>query len=148
MPTHHIAQINVARMLHPLDDPRMAEFVDNLERINAIADASPGFVWRLQDEAGDATSFRPLAPDLLINMSVWQTIDDLRAYVYGTDHADFLKNALNWFYKPDEARLALWWAPAGTIPAVEDGLERIERLRADGPTEFAFSFKQRFPMPA
>lgn len=148
MTDHHLAQINVARMLHPLDDPRMAEFVDNLDRVNAIADASPGFVWRLKDETGNATVFRPLKPDILVNMSVWESPEALRGFIYRTDHSEFLRRAESWFYKPDKARFALWWVPAGTIPTVEDGIKRLGRLRAKGASAEAFTFKERFPEPA
>ena len=148
MPDFHLAQINVARMLFPLDDPRMAEFVDNLDRINAIADASPGFVWRLKDETGNATVFRPLKPDILVNMSVWESLEALRGFIYRTDHSEFLRRAESWFHKPDKARFALWWVRAGTIPTVEDGIKRLGRLRAKGASPEAFTFKERFPEPA
>jgi hypothetical protein len=148
MPGHHLAQINVARMRHPLEDPRMAEFVGNLERINAIADASPGFVWRLKDDTGNATEFRPLEPDILVNMSVWESLEALRGFIYRTEHAEFLRRAERWFHKPDKARFVLWWVPAGTVPTVGEGIERLARLRAEGPGPEVFTFKERFPEPA
>jgi hypothetical protein len=143
----HLAQINIARMRAPLDDPMMAEFVANLASINALADASPGFVWRLQSEAGDATSLRPYDDTIIVNMSVWQSPDHLLQYVYHSQHTDVMRKRKQWFDKFAGAYTTLWWIPAGHIPTVEEAKERLEHLRISGESPYAFSFKKLFPAP-
>lgn len=141
MGERHLAQINVARLLHPEGDSRVAEFFANLDRINALAEASDGFVWRLRDEeSGNATGI-VASPDpaLIINMSVWRDLDALRAFVYRTDHAGIMAKRREWFEKPKEAHLALWWTE-GTMPRPEQGLARLAYLRRHGPSEKAFDF--------
>lgn len=141
----HLAQINVARMLHPLDHPAMAGFVRGLDPVNALADRAPGFVWRLQDESGNATGLNPFEdPMMIVNMSVWESIEALFAFVYCTDHTAIMRQRKAWFEKPIEPHMALWWVPGGTLPCIEDGKARLLHLRAHGPSAFAFSFKQRF----
>jgi heme-degrading monooxygenase HmoA len=146
-PDWHIAQINVAIMRRPLDHPEMAGFVARLEAVNALADESPGFVWRLQDEEGDATSFRPFGEELLINMSVWQSIEALHAYTYKSAHSGVFKRRKQWFEMPERDHLTLWWIPEGTHPTLEQARERLDHLRAHGPTQTAFTFKMRFAAP-
>src|SRR5688572_1077915 len=144
----HIAQINIARLLAPLDDPRLAGFVSRLDEINALADSMPGFVWRLQTDEGDATSLRPYPDDfIIVNMSVWETPGQLREYVYRSMHAEVMKQRKSWFERFDGMYYALWWVPAGHIPSVEEARERLEHLRAHGESERAFSFKRLFPAP-
>lgn len=146
MTAFHLAQVNVARLAAPLDSPRLADFVANLEPINATADASAGFVWRLQTEAGDATALRILDDDwLIVNMSVWESLEALRDYVYRSPHADVLRRKLEWFDKMVEAHVALWWIEAGTLPTLSDAQERLLRLRADGPTPDVFTLKKSYP---
>ena len=148
-PSFHIAQANWARMLAPIDDPVMADFVRALDPINALADASPGFVWRLQTEDGNATDIRAFEDErILFNMSVWETIDALREYIYNTEHAELLRDRARWFEPADRSPLALWWVPAGTLPDEKEGRNRLERLWQDGPTEAAFHFREMFPPPA
>ena len=148
-PAYHLAQINVGRVLAPLDDPLMAGFVDQLDPLNALADASPGFVWRLQDEAGDATSIRVFEDDrILLNMSVWESLEALQEYVYRSAHLSPLRDRKRWFEVPGDAHLALWWVPAGHIPTPQEAKERLEHLRRHGPTPEAFTFKQAFPAPS
>ncbi len=115
----HLAQLNLARMRHDLDDPRMAGFVDNLERINRLGDESPGFVWRYQDESGATTDTRAFDDDdLLLNLTVWESIDDLRAYAVGSDHVNFIRRRLEWFDRVGTLPgLTMWWIPAGTLPS-------------------------------
>lgn len=151
MPTHHIAQLNIGRLVAPTDDPRVAEFMDNLASINALADTSPGFVWRLvsEDEAAGATTIRPYDdPTMLVNMSVWETIDALHQYVYYSAHTDFFRRRAAWFERLDTPHMVLWWVPAGHIPTVEEAKERLEHLTTHGATAHAFTFKQRFPKPS
>ena len=132
-------------MRAPLDDALMAGFVGRLDEINAIADGSPGFVWRLQTSDGDATYLRPYDDDrILVNMSVWETIDALRNYVYRSAHRELLRQRQEWFEKFAGAFVALWWVPAGHIPSVDEAKKRLAYLDAHGPTEFAFTFKTIF----
>jgi hypothetical protein len=148
-PYFHLAQINVARMLYPIDHPGMAAFVRALDPINALADAAPGFVWRLQDESGNATAVNPFGdPMMIVNMSVWASIEALFAFVYQTGHTAVMRRRKAWFEKPAEAHMALWWIDAGTLPSAQEGKERLLHLRTHGPGPFAFSFKQRFAPPA
>ena len=145
----HLAQVNVARLAAPLDSPQLADFVANLEPINAIADASDGFVWRLQTETGDATSLRFMDDDwLIVNMSVWASLEALRTYVYRSAHADVLRRRQEWFVKMIEGHVALWWIEAGTLPSLGDAEERLLRLRVDGPTPHAFTLKESYPAGA
>ena len=146
---YHLAQINIGRILAPLDDPLMAGFVEQLAPLNALADASPGFVWRLQDEAGDATSFHVFEDDrILLNMSVWERMEALQDYVYRSAHLGSLRDRKQWFEVPREPHMALWWVPAGHIPTPQEAKARLEHLRRHGPTPEAFTFKQVFPAPA
>ena len=145
---YHLAQFNIARMLAPIDDPIMEGFRTQLEPVNALADRSPGFVWRLQAEGGDATSIRAYPdPLVVVNMSVWESLESLHAFVYQSRHLGPLRDRRQWFEPASAPILVLWWVPAGHIPTVEEGVERLERLRANGPTESAFTFKAPFPPP-
>ena len=148
MPDFHLAQVNIARMLAPLDEPLMAGFVARLDEINALADGSPGFVWRFQTADGNATAVRPYDDDrILFNMSVWATLEDLRQYVYRSAHAQLVAGRKDWFQKFDAPYLALWWVPAGHQPGVDEAKRRLEHLRAQGETAEAFTFKKTFPAP-
>ena len=143
MPTHHLAQVNIARMVAPLDDPLMAEFVGRLDEINALADRSPGFVWRLQTESGNATYIRPYEDDrIVVNLSVWESVGHLKEYVYRSAHAEVMRKRGQWFEKFDGPYLALWWVESGHIPTVEEAKERLDYLRTHGESEFAFSLKR------
>lgn len=139
-PTAQLAQINLGTMVASVDDPRVAAFMEALDEINALADAAPGFVWRLQDDAGNATSIQlfedPLA---LVNMSVWESVEQLRDYVYRSGHADFFRRRAEWF-RPEGKRVALWWVPAGSVPDAHDGVRRVEFLERHGPSPYAFGF--------
>ncbi len=142
----HIAQVNIGRVNAPLDDPLMAGFVARLDEINALADRSEGFVWRLQTSEGNATYLRPFDDDrILVNMSVWETIEHLQQYVYRTAHAELLRQRHAWFEKFAGAYVALWWVPAGHRPGVDEARKRLAHLEAQGPTPFAFTFRSSFP---
>ena len=148
MSNYHLAQINIGRMLAPIDDPIMAEFVAQLPAINALADASPGFVWRLQTESGDATSVKVYDDDrIIVNMSVWENVESLREYSYRSSHTGVLKYRTKWFESITGPYMALWWVPAGHIPSPQEGRERLEHLRKHGDSVYAFSFKNIFPEP-
>lgn len=148
MTVHHLAQLNIARMHEPLDSERMAGFVAALEPVNALADASPGFVWRLATEDGDATSIRVFDDDMLIvNLSVWESLEALEAFVYKGGHLDVFRRRAEWFEPMAENHVVLWWVPVGTEPAVEAAAARLEQLRRRGPTPGAFTIARNFPPP-
>ncbi len=147
MSAYQLAQLNIARMNHPLEAPEMVDFVDNLERINALAEAAPGFVWRLQTEDGDATGIDFFGADWLVNMSVWEDVEVLQDYVFRTAHSQLLARRKEWFQRMEEAYLVLWWIAAGSIPTLHESKSRLERLRETGPTAEAFTFKNAFPSP-
>ena len=140
-----LAELNIARAAAPMDDPVMADFVANLDRINAIGDASPGFAWRLQDETGAATSIRAFDdPRIIVNLTVWASIEALREYAYRSGHVEIFRRRREWFVPLDGPSLVLWWVPAGQRPTVEEARERLDRLAADGPTADAFTLKTPF----
>ena len=145
----HLAQVNVATLAEPLDSPRLASFVERLEPVNALAERTPGFVWRLMGEGGDATDLQVFDDvRIIVNLTVWETLEALRGYVFSSEHADVLRRRREWFEPMVEAHLALWWIPAGTVPTVDDAKARIETLRRNGPTAEAFTFREPFPAPA
>jgi hypothetical protein len=143
---HHIAQVNIGRMKAPLESTVMTGFVARLEEINALADRAPGFVWRLQTPEGDATYLRPFEDDrILINMSVWESIESLKDYVYQTAHKELLRDRRSWFEQFAGAYVALWWVPAGHRPGVDEAKKRLAHLDEHGPSQFAFTFKSVQP---
>jgi hypothetical protein len=145
MTTYHLAQVNIGRIKAPLDDPRMAGFMNRLDELNALADRSPGFVWRLQTSEGNATYFRPYDDDrILMNMSVWENVEALRNYVYRTVHIELVRQRQEWFETFASNYLALWWVPAGHKPGIDEAKKRIAHLDTHGPTEYAFNFKTVF----
>ena len=148
MSAYQLAQLNIGIIRAPMDSPTMADFANNLDRVNAIADSAPGFVWRLQTDEGNATSIRPFENEnLLLNMSVWRDVDSLRKFVYTTMHADFMRRRREWFERMGEAFLVLWWVPRGHRPSIDEAMARLETLRRDGPTAEAFTFRRAFPAP-
>ena len=149
MAAHHLAQVNIATLRAPLDGPELAGFVAQLEPINALADRSPGFIWRLQTEDGDATAIRPYEDDrVMVNLSVWASFEALRTFVYATRHLEVMRHRRQWFSRMADPYLALWWVPAGAIPTVAEAKERLELLARQGPTAGAFTFRVPFPEPA
>ena len=147
--THwHIAQINIATARYPEGDERIAEFYARLDEINALADESPGFVWRLQSESGNATDIQVSDdPMLIVNMSVWESVESLFDFAYRSAHRTVLSGRKQWFRRPDGAHQALWWVPAGHRPTVEQGMARLAMVDEAGPSAEAFTFKQKFPPP-
>jgi hypothetical protein len=143
-----LAQLNIGRIKAPMDSPVMAGFANNLDRINALAEATTGFIWRLQTDEGDATAIRPFDdPDMLVNMSLWRDVESLSRYVYQSAHVELMKKRREWFERMDEAFLVLWWVPAGHIPSVAEAIARLQKLRAEGPSAEAFTFRHAFPPP-
>jgi hypothetical protein len=148
MTKYHIAQYNIARMRAELDDPIMHGFVSRLDELNQLADETPGFVWRHQEEDGTSTSVRLYEDKLIIiNLSVWDDIDALHAFAYRSDHGSAYATRHQWFEPIDGHTLVLWWAQAGHKPTAREGKERLERLRQNGPAPEAFTLKRRFPAP-
>lgn len=147
MPAYELAQLNIAQMKAPLDAPEMAEFVANLDRINALAEAAPGFVWRLKDDEGNATALRPFGPETLVNMSVWASQEQLSDYVYRSAHVDIMKRRKEWFERMPEASTVLWWVPTGHRPDAHEGMQRLQSLRAMGPSDKGFGFKHAVGAP-
>lgn len=141
----HLAQVNVARLVAPIEDPAVQEFADALDPINALADTSPGFVWRLQDDTGSATGIR-IDDDarVIVNLSVWTDIESLREFVYRTEHTAFLRRRREWFERFGSVAVALWWVPEGHKPTVDEALARLDHLNRHGPTPTAFSFRTVF----
>ncbi len=144
----HLAQVNIARLKEPLDSPLLEDFVAALAPINAIADASEGFVWRLQTDDGDATSIRAFDDDqLIVNMSTWESFEALGDYVYRSGHTGVMRQRRRWFEQMREMYMALWWVPAGHRPSVAEAEERLQHLQTHGPTPRAFTFRAPFSPP-
>jgi hypothetical protein len=145
----HLAQINIALMQAPLDDPVMTEFSEALNEVNAIADRSPGFIWRLQTASGNATDIRAYSdPKMLVNVSVWQDVESLKSYVYRSLHGEFFVRRRQWFEKYQGEHFAMWWIPASHWPTVEEGKARLDHLALYGDSPEAFTFAKPFPYPA
>ncbi|MGB7845435.1 MAG: DUF3291 domain-containing protein [Candidatus Acidiferrum sp.] len=146
---YHLAQVNIGRLVAPLDDPRIASFIAQLDTINAVADAAPGFVWRLQSGSGNATDVvYNDDPFVIVNMSVWESLEALRGYVYASKHIEVLRDRAQWFEKMDKPYYCLWWIPTGHIPSVAEGRERLEHYQMHGATSYSFWFSKPFPTPA
>ena len=144
----HLAQINIGRLVAPHGDPRVQPFFDSLDRVNALAEESPGFVWRLKGEGNNATDLQPTADPLLIpNMSVWKDAESLFQYVYRSAHTEVMIRRREFFERFEGAFQALWWIAADAVPTVNDGLSRLWHIDRFGPTAHAFTFKKRFPPP-
>jgi hypothetical protein len=149
MSSYELAQLNIGVIRGPIDSPVMAEFVANLDRINALAEHTPGFVWRLQTEEGNATAIRPFPEDenIAVNLSVWKDLDSLRRFVFQSEHVEIMRRRSEWFVKMDRAYLVLWWVPLGHRPSIEEAKARLELLRRGGPSAQAFTFRQAYPPP-
>jgi len=147
MSRYELAQLNIGVAKDSLESPVMADFMANLDRINALAESSPGFRWRLQTEEGDATALRPLDERTLVNMSVWRDVESLSAYVYKSAHVEIMRRRREFFERMEQAFMVLWWVPKDHRPTIEEALARLELLRANGPTAAAFTFRKAFPAP-
>ena len=145
-----LAQVNIARLIEPLDSDRIADFVANLDPVNAEADQAPGFIWRLQTEDGDATSISAFEWDVhdtagvIVNLSKWESIEALKDFMYSGKHVEMMKRRFEWFHKVAEATTALWWVPTGHIPTTDEAEEKVQHLREHGPTPEAFSLRKLF----
>ncbi len=146
--TYQIANMNIARFRHAPDDPRLADFVNNLDHINALSDKAQGFVWRLRDDSGNAMAICAYEdPRIILNLSVWETIEDLMAFAYRSEHVTFFRRRHEWFETMATPAMCLWWTPEGERPSPHEARRRLEHLIAHGPTAEAFTFKERFPPP-
>lgn len=148
--TYHLAQVNIARHRFPLDSPEMAGFMAGLAPINTLAEASPGYVWRLIGDAeqGATDIVGPFGPDVIINMSVWETVEQLRDYTYASGHLDYLRRRREWLdHSGMAAYQAMWWIPAGHVPTVDEAAERLAHLGEHGPGPYAFTFRDPMPPP-
>ena len=147
MSNFHLAQLNIATMTTSLESPEMADFVGNLERVNAMAEAAPGFVWRLKTDDGDATALRPLGENVLVNLSVWEDVAALREFVFRSGHVEIMRRRREWFARMVEAYVVLWWIPRGHLPDITEACARLDALRRLGPGPTAFDFRNAFPAP-
>ena len=144
----HIAQVNIGRALGPIDGPVMAGFAARLDEINALAESSPGFVWRLKTDDGNATSIQPYDDErIMINMSVWESPEHLKQFVYRSAHAQVMRQRKEWFERIKDAYIALWWIAPGHVPTIAEAKERLQYLQLNGESEFAFSFSKFFAAP-
>lgn len=143
----HLAQLNIGKLLQPIDHPQIADFVQNLEQINQQAEQSKGFVWRLKDESGNATAIKEFPdPLMILNLSVWESVEDLKNFVYRSEHLNFYLRRSEWFEPHQAPHMVLWWIPAGHIPTPTEALERLEYLQQHGESEYAFTFRKIFTM--
>lgn len=151
--TFDLAQVNVSRLLAPLDSPLLADFMAALDEVNADGDAAPGFLWRLQTEDGNATAVRAFGWDVadshgvIVNLTTWSSVEALGAFVYSGRHLEIMRRRREWFQGAAEATTALWWLPAGVRPSTDEAETRVRHLRAHGPTPTAFTFRHPFPAP-
>jgi hypothetical protein len=147
--SYHLAQVNISRLLAPIDSPQLADFVNQLDEVNALAEATPGFVWRLMTEDNNATAVRIFDdPDIIVNLTVWESVESLADFAFrNRNHLGVLRRRREWFAVPTEAMVALWWIPAGTVPTVADAEDRLRHLRRNGPTPHAFTFRAPHPAP-
>ncbi len=145
---YHLAQVNVARPVAPVGSPELADFVAALAPVNALADAAPGFVWRLQTDDGDATAVPVFgSTELMVNMSVWESVEALADFVFRSAHVGVMRDRRRWFTPMTDAYTTLWWIPAGTLPSVVDAEEHLLHLREHGATPYAFTMREAFPPP-
>jgi hypothetical protein len=147
MSKFHLAQLNVAELKAPIDSPELKDFVDNLDRINALAEAAPGFAWRLVGDGNDATSLRPLGEKVIVNMSVWRDVDSLRDFAYKSAHVEIMRRRREWFTRMADAYMCLWWVPKGHEPTVAEAVQRLTLLRERGPSTEAFTFAEAYGPP-
>ncbi|MEZ9291971.1 DUF3291 domain-containing protein [Vibrio lentus] len=140
-----LAQLNIALAKYALDALEIKDFVDNLDLVNGIAESSEGFVWRLKDESGDATNIKAFDdPNMIVNMSVWDSVDSLKNFMFRTHHRDFMRRKNEWFHRLDEDTYVLWWVEDDYIPSLDEAIERLDHLREVGDTPYAFTFKTNF----
>ena len=148
-----LAQVNISRLLASLDSPLLADFMAALDEVNAAGDRAPGFVWRMQTEDGNATAVRAFGWDVgdshgvIVNLTVWTSVEALADFAFSGEHLAIMRRRRRWFARAAQATTALWWVPTGHPPSTDEAEDAVRRLRADGPTPRAFTFRQPFPAP-
>lgn len=147
MSNYQLAQLNIADLKAPLESPELKDFVDNLDRINALAEGSNGFVWRLKGDGNDATSLRPFGENVIVNMSVWRDVATLKDFAYNSAHVEIMRRKREWFTRMGKAYLALWWVPQGHEPTVAEAVAKLTQLREHGPSTEVFTFAEAFSAP-
>lgn len=148
MAKFHLAQINIARLVAPIDDPQIKDFSQAIAAINLLAESSDGFIWRLKDETGNATAIQAFSdPQMIVNMSVWESLEALQHYAYQSGHAQYVRRRREWFEPMSAPHLAMWWVPVGHTPTLEEAKQRLAHIEQHGETAFAFTFKNLFPAP-
>lgn len=148
MKAFELAQLNIAHLVAPIDSPELVEFVANIDRINQCADASPGFVWRLQTDEGDATAIDAFGDEYIVNMSIWQDMESLFEFVYQSSHIEIMRRRKEWFQRMEFAYSVLWWVKSGHRPDLDEAKHRLHMLQELGPSPEAFTFRQNFPPPS
>ena len=147
----HLAQLNVGRLVAETDDPRVAEFMAALDRVNGIGKRMPGFVWMMEGSGEPGTGNTETKidgdPRYVANLTVWESAEALEAFVWNTVHRKFYERRREWFERAQESHMALWWVQAGHTPTIEEAIDRIRHLRDHGPSDYAFTFRQSFPPP-
>jgi hypothetical protein len=147
MKQYQLAQLNIAKLSHPIDSPELADFVANLDRVNALAEETSGFVWRYKTEEGETLEQELFGEGYIVNMSVWENSETLHHYVYFTAHVEIMSRKKEWFEKISENHMVQWWVPVGHAPSLQEAKEKLDQLRENGPTPLAFTFKQAFSSP-
>ncbi|GIF63256.1 hypothetical protein Ais01nite_12910 [Asanoa ishikariensis] len=147
MAVHHLAELNIARLRSPIDSPALADFVALLPEVNGLAERTPGYVWRLRDDSGDATALRPFAADVIVNLTVWESVESLRAFLYRSAHLEPMRRRRDWFVPLGDHHLVLWWIPADTLPTIDEAGKRLDLLRRNGPSPEAFTLRDLHPAP-
>lgn len=148
-----LAQVNISRLLAPLDSPQLADFIAALDEVNGAGERAPGFRWRLQTEDGNATSIRAFEWDagesygVIVNLTTWASVEDLASFVFGAAHTPIMRRRRQWFAKVAVATTALWWVPAGHRPTTGEAEDRLRHLRLHGPTSYAFTLRQSWTAP-
>ena len=147
MRSHDLAQFNVAEPVAPVDSPALVDFANALDRINALAEQAPGFVWRCVEDAREAQGARPFGNNIIATLSTWESMELLSAFVYRSDHVAYLRRRKEWFKPMSSANMVLWWVPHQHQPEFSEAVERLEHLRINGPSAYAFTFADRFAAP-
>ncbi|WP_020528615.1 DUF3291 domain-containing protein [Flexithrix dorotheae] len=141
----HLAQLNIAKLLYPIEHPKIADFRNNIDKINTLGEQSKGFVWRYVENPRIATGNEPFAdPWIVVNLTVWESIEDLKSFAFNSEHVEIFKERAKWFEKPSSPHMVLWWIPEGKLPTLEEAEEKLELLEKNGDCPHAFTFKKTF----
>lgn len=146
--SHHLAQLNIARMRFTIEDPRMADFVANLDTVNGHAERSPGFVWRMVGDTPAERAAVGFGADMLVNLSVWASVEPFRAFVASAPHLPIMRRRAEWFERMPTPHAVLWWVLDGHRPSLVEARQRLDRLAVEGPSPVAFTLGRPFDPPA